>query len=70
MSSQTMKRSDPEIDIDAVMQDDHILEEACQQAVRNALIDHKRTGDPIVVWENGQVVWIPADRIQDDGTIR
>lgn len=65
-----MQRSDPEIDIDAVMQDDHILEEACQQAVRDALIDHKRTGDPIVVWENGQVVWIPADRIQDDGTIR
>lgn len=65
-----MQRSDPEIDIDAVMQDDHILEEACQQAVRDALIDHKRTGDPIVVWENGQVVWIPADRIQDDGTVR
>lgn len=64
------KSLDLHIDIDAVMQDDHILGQACQQAVRDALIDHKRTGDPIVVWENGQVVRTPADRIQDDGTIR
>jgi hypothetical protein len=57
-------------DIDAIMQDDHTLEGAGRQAIRDALLDPKRTGDPIVVWENGQVVWIPADKIDVDGPTR
>lgn len=36
---------------------------AMQDAVRDALLDHKRTGDPIVVWQDGKVVWIPAHQI-------
>ncbi len=32
-------------------------------AVRDTLIAHKRDGDPIVVWEDGRVKWIPADEI-------
>lgn len=32
-------------------------------AVRDTLIAHKRDGDPIVVWEDGRVKWIPADDI-------
>lgn len=36
---------------------------AVQAGVRDALILHKRAGQPIVVWENGQVVLIPADEI-------
>lgn len=38
-------------------------EKALKQAVIKAMIDHKRTGDPIVVWKNGRVVWIPASKI-------
>ena len=34
-----------------------------QQAMHAALLDHKRTGDPIAVWQDGRVVWIPADEI-------
>ena len=26
--------------------------------------DHKRTGDPIVIWRDGKVVKIPADQIE------
>jgi hypothetical protein len=35
-----------------------------RRAVRAALIAHKRDGDPIVVWEDGHAVWIPADEIE------
>ena len=38
-------------------------EKALKQAVLKTMIDHKRTGDPIVVWKNGKVVWIPANKI-------
>lgn len=37
---------------------------AMRLAVRDALIDHKRTGDPIVTLdEDGQVKWIAAEDI-------
>jgi hypothetical protein len=36
---------------------------AMRLAVRRALIQHKRDGDPVVVWEDGRVRWIPADEI-------
>ena len=39
------------------------VERAAQAAVRDALILHKKLGNPIAVWENGQVRWIPADEI-------
>lgn len=27
------------------------------------VIEHKRDGDPVVIWEDDQVKWIPADEI-------
>ena len=36
---------------------------AINRGVRKALIDHKRNGDPIVVWKDGKVVWVPAEDI-------
>ena len=38
-------------------------EEALKKAVARVLADHKRTGDPVVVWRAGNVVKIPADQI-------
>ena len=58
-----MHKYNGQVDIDAVMRDNRVLEEAGQRAVRAALLDHKRTGDPIVVWQDGKIVWIPADDI-------
>jgi hypothetical protein len=35
---------------------------ALRQAVREALLDHKRAGNPVAEWRDGQVVWIePQD---------
>ena len=45
------------------------LTRALQQAVREALRQHKIAGDPIVVWRNGHVEWIPADQIPVDSPV-
>ena len=39
---------------------------AVREAVREALIRHKRLGQPVVSCENGKVVWIPAEEIPID----
>lgn len=39
---------------------------AIEKAAREALLDHKRTGDPIAVCDNDKVRWIPADEINVD----
>lgn len=36
---------------------------ALRAAVREALQRHKRDGDPVAVWREGQVVWLPPDQI-------
>jgi hypothetical protein len=43
--------------------DDEALERAMGKAVREALRVHKLMGDPIVVWRDGRVVWIPPEEI-------
>lgn len=40
------------------------IEAALQRAVRDALIEHKRAGDPVVFCENGEVRWVPAEQIE------
>ena len=39
-------------------------EEALKKAVADAIADHKRFGDSIVIWRDGKVVKIPADQIE------
>ena len=38
-------------------------ERALEIAVAKTLEEHRRSGDPIVVWKNGRVVSIPARSI-------
>ena len=33
---------------------------AMKKAVAKTIQDHTRTGDPIVIWRHGKVVWVPA----------
>lgn len=41
------------------------VEAAIRQAVQEALQQHKRLGNPVASWENGQVVWIPPEQIPE-----
>jgi hypothetical protein len=38
--------------------------QAVQAAVRQTLIDHKRSGDPVVFCDDDQIRWVPADEIE------
>ena len=39
-------------------------EKALKKAVADAIADHKRSGNSIVIWRDGKVVKIPADQIE------
>jgi hypothetical protein len=39
------------------------IERALRAAVRDALLRHKRDGDPVAVWREGRVVWLQANEI-------
>lgn len=39
------------------------VQRALNRAVRQALIMHKKLGNPIAVWENGKVVIVPPEEI-------
>ena len=38
-------------------------EQAMKKAVRGVIIDRKMRGDPLIVWKNGKVVKVPAQRL-------
>lgn len=59
------------IDIDSTedlfVEHSKAIEEVLQHAVRQALLAHKRIGNPVASWENGKVVLVqPADIPVDD----
>jgi hypothetical protein len=63
-------------DVRSIMLESDLVEQALHKAVVQAMIRHKRLGNPIVVWRDGKVVWIPAEEIMipdaqtDSGTSR
>lgn len=40
-------------------------ERKINKAVREALLDHQRAGNPVAVWKEGKVVIVPPSRIKD-----
>ena len=38
-------------------------EKAMKAAVAKTIRDHARTGDPVAIWRNGKVVWVPAGQL-------
>ncbi|APW59249.1 hypothetical protein [Paludisphaera borealis] len=60
----------PKVDIARIFAEVTPIEEALEEAARAAAIQHKRAGLPLVVWKNGKVAYIPAEAINDDGTVR
>jgi hypothetical protein len=39
------------------------IERALREAVNETIATHKRLGLPMVEWHDGQVVWVPADKL-------
>jgi hypothetical protein len=38
---------------------------ALRLAVREALQEHKRAGNPVAIWRNGRVEWVPPEQIPE-----
>ena len=51
-------------DLQRLIAETDLIEAAMQAAARDAYLLHKWMGQPIVVWEDGNVVLIPADEIK------
>lgn len=35
-------------------------EKALKVAVAKTIEDHRKTGDPLAIWQDGKVIWVPA----------
>jgi hypothetical protein len=57
-----MTSKDPK-DVRAIMLDGTAVQRALRESWIKTLDRHKRLGNPIVVWRDGKVVWVPAEEI-------
>jgi len=48
---------------DERIQDEALLEAAFRRAFRKAVLEHRRAGVPMVFWEDGKIVHVPADQV-------
>jgi hypothetical protein len=44
-----------------IMLETREVDEAIRLAVRDAFLEHKREGLPVVIWRDGKPVWISAE---------
>jgi hypothetical protein len=40
-----------------------VIEQAMQEAVNDAIVLHQRLGLPMVEWQEGKIVLVPADQL-------
>jgi phosphatidylserine/phosphatidylglycerophosphate/cardiolipin synthase-like enzyme len=52
-------------DIDQIFRDGSAIDEALERAYRRAVKQHRQNGVPMVFWENGKIIKVPADQIPD-----
>jgi len=44
------------------------IQKALRQAVQEALLRHKRDGNPVAVWRNSRVEWVQPEDIPEPAT--
>ncbi len=49
--------------IDEIFADGTLIDLALKQAGESALWRHKQAGNPVAVWREGKVLWIPPEEI-------
>jgi hypothetical protein len=63
-----MIRKDDSYDITRVFRDRTPIDQALAAARREAVRQHKLTGQPLVTWRDGKVVLVPPDQVAPDQT--
>ena len=53
----------PAISVAEALKDRKRIDAAFRRAFRKAVLDHRRAGVPMVFWENGKIVHVPADQV-------
>ena len=48
----------------SAMSDVELIGQALARGAREALLRHKRAGNPICVERDGEIIWIPPDEIE------
>lgn len=48
---------------DGFIENEEAITRAMRRAVRAALLDHKRAGNPVAVWQNNRVTILQPDEI-------
>jgi hypothetical protein len=43
-----------------------VIEQAMREAVGEAILTHKRLGLPMVEWQDGKIILVPADQLDLD----
>ena len=61
-----MKMSGAEPTIDELFEDGRAIDNALQEAARDARRLHKALGNPMATWRDGRVVWVQPEDIQVD----
>jgi len=54
---------DRKVDIGKAFREGVLIDEAIDEAGRDAAILHKRLGLPLVIWRNGRVTHVPPEEI-------
>ena len=44
-----------------------MAEEALKKAVARVVEEHRKSGKPLAVWRDGEIVHVPADQLQRPG---
>jgi hypothetical protein len=58
-----MDAPEPKKSIPELLADPTVVDKALKEAVRQALLRHKREGNPIAIWRDGKVVWLQPHEI-------
>lgn len=55
-------KNDKSRDIAKILADGVLIDQAMRTAARDALLAHRRAGQPMVIWRDGRIVLVPPDQ--------
>jgi len=54
-----------EKDIDQIFAEGTLIDQALNKAVREAVLQHKRAGNPVAAWRDGKTIWLKPEEITE-----
>jgi hypothetical protein len=60
---------EPEVDIDAAFMDGTLIDQAMNEAVRQAVELYRRAGVPMAVWRDGRIQDLSADELDLEDSV-